>query len=89
MEDSHCLRGLSLPSIAKYTPASPPDPHPPVCARCLLSYASSPTSAVSLRVACRRYVSLMKLTVTMCARDRLLDHSHAPSEPEFSDILFE
>lgn len=71
MEDSHCLRGLSLPSIAKYTPASPPNSHPPVCARCFLSYASSPTtSTISLCIACRRYVSLMKLTVTMCARDR-------------------
>lgn len=50
MEDSHCLCGLSLPSIAKYTPASPPD-HPSSPRVCFLSYASSPASIVSFRVA--------------------------------------
>lgn len=67
-------------------------PHPPVCARCFLSYASSPTSIVSLRVARRRYVFLMKLTVTMCARDRFYELGPQPCSivaSEFSDILFE
>lgn len=50
-----------------------------MCPTRFLSYASSPAlrpshSVLSVR---RRYVSLMKLTVTMCARDRSLDHSHA------------
>lgn len=67
-------------------------PHPLVCARRFLSYASSPTSTVSLHVARHRYVSLMKLTVTMCARDRSYELGPQPCSilaSEFSDILLE
>lgn len=58
MEGSHCLRGLSLPSIAKYTPASPPVVPPVPCRFYSLSLSlfrflvlPPPTSGVGRAVA--------------------------------------
>lgn len=95
MEGTHCLRGLSLPSIAKYTPASPPDrflshPFSSCRVRCFLSSASSPTFSDSFRVACR--VPFVELTVTVSAPASALtslDRGHARSEFMSSDILSE
>lgn len=56
MEDSHCLRGLSLPSIAKYTPArvhptTPPPPPPSSLPRPVLPYVRSlDASSLMLRL---------------------------------------
>lgn len=71
-------RFLRLPSTRRRVQPTPILPYVPPDALPLLCFVSdSPTVSLRTVPVRRRYVSLMKLTVTMCARDRSLDHSHA------------
>lgn len=98
MEGSHCLRGLSLPSIAKYTPASPPVAPPVPCRFYSLSLplSFSCTSSPDLRRrpcgGFRRATFALPvwnlLTALVCARDRSpasLDRGHAVGVLGFFD----
>lgn len=74
MEGSHCLRGLSLPSIAKYTPASPPVVPPVPCRFYSLSpsfvflYFLPRPPASAVRWLSPRYVCASRMELTYGSR---------------------
>lgn len=87
MENSHCLRGLSLPSIANYTPASPPGGSlillPRVCSTLLLLCFVSDFGRL---VACHR-----SCIPIVCSRNRPYEFRlqlYAQSESESFPIFY-